>query len=442
MEVIKTKKNTLRSGHHTGTHVTADGLSLTENIRGETGRVDINGTIDRGVTAEIEFRKEYVDPVVVAYIITRRGGQSIEVRVKDVTKTGCTIFLEEPDDENHNPETISYIVMESGSHITKTGYRIEAGIHETTTSRHKSNWRDFVGDEIKFPKIFTEQPVVLHTLNTYRNTTFASTMAQNVTVDGFELSQEFAETNKNSANEVIGWIAFTPMAGKGFITDVKGEVGIAEATQNTGVDNKPGTTIDFRSGFVSRPDAVVKGQTMNGNNGYWARSTGAWSKDLIRVYAEEDQVSDRERAHTSETFGYAAFENNSTLMTIRQIGNRVSDIYELDTIDIRYPLVTTWKSDNYSSMIVEAKVSADYGVTWSDWLPCEYAKPVPGLPITGELDGYSVQFKYTLVNDTDVPVHVKEFSVKTDGTPVIIEGLNVGGYAKDGTEWNQKRIFF
>lgn len=37
------------------------------------------------------------------------GGQSIEVRVKDVNSDGCVIFLEELDDQNHNPLLIVLI---------------------------------------------------------------------------------------------------------------------------------------------------------------------------------------------------------------------------------------------------------------------------------------------------------------------------------------------
>ena len=437
---IKSIRKTLRSGIHDGTHVTAGGLGLTETLRGETGRVEISGTIDSNNTSTmVKFKKEYESPVVVAYVITRNGGQSVEARVKDVTSDSCVIFLEEPDDENHNPETIGYIVLEKGSHITENGYRIEAGLHKTSKAR-RGGQTDFTGDEIKFSKMFKSNPAILHTLNTYNNNTFATTMVQNVTPDGFELSQELAETKKPSAEEDVAWIAFETMVGKGFITGIRGQVGIVEATRATGVDNAPGITIDLSAGFKTRPDIVVKGQTMNGSDGYWARGAGAWSSYLVKTFAEEDQRSNTERSHTVETFAFAAFENGSEINTIRKVGYKTSDVYKLSNIDIRYPLVTVWESNNYNAIGIQVKVSKDYGVSWSDWLTCEYAKQLPELPTTGELDGIEIKFKYTFFNDVEVISQMSEFRVETNGTVVIIEGNNVGGLAKDGSDWNSKRI--
>jgi hypothetical protein len=437
---IKTIRSTLRSGQHDGTKVMSGGLGLTEDVRGETGRVEISGTIDKNTTAIIEFKKKYVDPVVVVYITTRGGGQSIEARVKDVKEDGCTIFLEEPDDENHNPETIIYIVMEKGSHITDAGYRIEAGIH-TTDKHRRGGQTDFEGDFIKFSKMFKGTPAVLHSLNTYNNGAFATTMAQNVTAEGFEVAQELAETKKPAMEESIAWIAFERFVGKGFITDVKGEAGLVTATTNTGVDNKVGVNVEFNAGFVARPDVVVKGQTMNGTDGYWARGAGAWSKDLVKVYGEEDQRTDKERSHTKETFAYVALEADSLINTIRPNGYRTSDTFKLDNISIRQPLITTWDVNNFNNFGVQVRVSKDYGITWTDWMICEYAKALPGIPTTGDLDGIVLTFRYNFYNDVEVPVKLTEMRLETDGKPVLVEGNNVGGLATDGSDWNSSRIF-
>lgn len=438
-EQITTIKRTLRSGHHDGTYVTGKGLTLTEAIRGETGKIELTNTTDYGIEEAIEFKREYDTPVVVAYIITRNNDQSIEARVKDVTSTGCVIFVEEPDDQGHKPEYVGYIVLEAGSHITDNGYRIEAGVHSTETAR-RSGATDFSGDEIKFNKIFTSTPIVLHSLNTYNNGAFASTMVQNVSVEGFEVSQELASTKKSVASETIGWIALEQMCGKGYITNVKGEVGIVEATEDTGVDGKNGVTIDFGTTFVSRPDIIVKGQTMNDNDGYWARGAGAWSKELVRSYAEEDQRGDKERNHLPETFGYASFDSDSILRTIRPNGERISEVFDMRGITINQPMITTWTADNYSRITVDVKYSNNDGVSWSDWIACSYASALPGIPITGELMGYKVQFKYSFVSDVEVPPHLTAFSVTSGDYIIIKEGINVGGYATDGSDWNTKNV--
>lgn len=439
-EQITTQKKTLRSGHHDGTYVTGKGLTLTEAIRGETGKVELVNTTDQGIEATIEFKREYENPVVVAYIITRNNDQSIEARVKNVTSTNCVIFTEEPDDQSHSkPEYVGYIILESGSHITDNGYRIEAGIH-TTEKVRRGGYTDFSGDEIKFNKIFTSTPVVLHSLNTYNNGAFATSLATNVSIEGFEIAQELAETKKQSKEETIGWIAFEQMNGKGNITDVKGEVGIITTSDKTGVEDKANITIDFNTSFFNRPDIVVKGQTINGLDGYWVRGAGAWSKELVRVYAEEDQTTDKERSHTIETFGYAAFESNSILRSIRSYGERISEVFNLRGTSIIQPMVTTWKTDNYSKLTIDMKYSEDDGISWSDWISCDYAGTLPGMPIAGELDGYLLQFKYAFNIDVEVPPHLTEFTVTSGDAIIIKEGINVGGYATDGSDWNTKRI--
>jgi hypothetical protein len=439
MEHITTIKSALRSGHHTGTNVTGLGLALTEDVRGETGRVDLTGSIDASAQTILKFKKEYHNPVVVAYIVTRNLDSSVDVRVKDVTPTQCTLFMEEPSDGKHGTETVSYIVIEAGSHITLGGYRIEAGLHNTANSR-RGGMETFSGDYIKFVKLFAQTPVVLHTLNTYKNETFATTMVQKVTTDGFEIAQEFAETKKASAYETVAWIAFEPMSGKGHLTDVRGEVGIVNTGTNAGVENKKENIINFKSGFSNRPDIVVKGQSMNGADGYWARGAGAWTKELVKIYAEEDQQTDNERLHGQETFGYAAFDANSLIRTIRPFGDRVSDVFDLGSFNVSHPLITTWKTNNYSKVSVQVKVSANYGAVWSDWLPCAYAKTLPGISAGGDLSGYFIQFKYIILNDIDVVPYVTEFLLMSGTATIVVEGVNVGGYATDGSDWNAKRV--
>lgn len=440
MEQITSIRSALRSGRHNGTLVNGDGLTLAEGIMGETGRVELLDTIDKGFVAEIKFKREYKSPVVIAYITTRTGNQSVEVRVKDVTPTSFFIFMEAPDDATHSKETACYFVIEAGSHITTSGYRIEAGVLNTTIARKSDSPADFKGEYIKFGKLFTKTPVVLHSLNSYRNNMFATSMIQKVTTDGFEIAQELAETKKTSANEAIAWIAMEPMQSKGQITNVKFEAGIVDKQTGTSIENNIDITIPFKSGFSKAPDVLVKGQTMNNTDGYWARGSGAWSKDQIKVYAEEDQKNDSERTHPAEIFGYVAFDPSSLIRVMNPTGERLSDIFDLGAFVVNRPIVTTWKSNNYSKVNVFVKVSSNYGIRWSDWLPCGYAKTIPGLPPGGDLSGYSVQFKYTFMSDINLIPNLTEFTLSTDKMMILIEGLNVGGYATDGSDWNTKKI--
>ncbi|MFC1594339.1 PKD domain-containing protein, partial [Candidatus Omnitrophota bacterium] len=270
-------------------------------IKLEFGTIDLTTTIDRGHSKTINFSNTYVEPVVAAYIMTRRGGQSIDVRITDVTSTGAEIFLEEPDDQGHNRETIGYIVMERGAYTLSDGTRVEAEKLETNSVHREGS--SIGGDTVNFSQEFSSEPVVLHTLNTYNNNAFMSSVSRDVTSDNFRLQQEAAGSGSAAVAETIGWIAIESdksgtIGGRQYITG-RGDDGL-----NDGVDDNTPHVISYT--FSTPPIIVVDGYTGNGGNGYWARSAGAYSSTTHTVFAEEDQVGDSERVHTNEAFNWWA----------------------------------------------------------------------------------------------------------------------------------------
>lgn len=71
-----------------------------------------------------------------------------------------------------------------------------------------------------------------------------------------------------------------------------------------------GHTITYSRDFPETPVTVVDGQSGSGTDGYWARGLGTHnSNQHITSAEEEDQVSDSERSHTDDYFGYIAFES-------------------------------------------------------------------------------------------------------------------------------------
>lgn len=131
------------------------------------GKVTLTDTIDRGTIESIEFKNTYVNPVVVAYLMERGGKDSVEVRVSGITSTGCYIFMEENDGEQHENEDVGYIVMEAGVWKLPDGTKIEAGT--TSTDSNHEDGEDFGGVKVNFFQLFDTTPVVLHTLNSYNN---------------------------------------------------------------------------------------------------------------------------------------------------------------------------------------------------------------------------------------------------------------------------------
>jgi hypothetical protein len=161
------------------------------NSQMESGTVVISGSIDSGVYSDITFNNSYVDPVVIAYIGSRNGGQEVDVRVTNVSSTGARLFMKEPDSGPHLGETITYIIAESGRYTLPDGTKVEARNHNTR-SIHRGG-QPFSGDQVSFGQHFSTPPVVLHTVNSTNDWAFRSSVAHNLTKDGFRLQQEVAE---------------------------------------------------------------------------------------------------------------------------------------------------------------------------------------------------------------------------------------------------------
>ncbi|MEA1959341.1 MAG: DUF2341 domain-containing protein, partial [Chloroflexota bacterium] len=279
----------------------------------ETGSLVSAGTIDEVGVYNISLTKSYDNPAVVAHVATRGGGQSIDVRARNVGSSSFEIFEEEPDDEAHNDETLNWIVAESGSWIGMDGQlRIEAGAHSTSSVHVGGN--AFGGDSVSFDNSFNSTPSVLATINTYNNGAFMSTHTHGLTNTSFVVQQEAAETGKSASTETIGWIAFSGDAGTN--DGINYEIGYHSQDGDTdGVDN---TAESISYSFAGNPCLVVQGSTTGGSDGYWTRGAGTFSSTSANFYAEEDQVGDTERSHADEGFSWAAFYPQGSVVTVRK----------------------------------------------------------------------------------------------------------------------------
>ncbi len=273
-----------------------------------TGQLTNPGTIDETGVITVDLSHSYNNPVVVAYIATRGGGQSIDIRARNVGSNSFELFEEEPDNAGHNDETNNWIVAESGSWIGIDGeLRIEAGTH-STASVHKGG-NSFGGDTVNFENSFSSTPSVLATLNTYNNGAFMSTHTHSLSSTDFLVEQEAAETGISASTETIGWITFSRNSGTN--DGISYEVGYhPEDNDYDGVSNSAESV--FYS-FGGNPSLVIQGSTPTGTNGYWARGAGTFSDTSANFYAEEDQKGDSERWHVDSGFSWATFYTQGSL---------------------------------------------------------------------------------------------------------------------------------
>mmetsp|Transcript_34187 Transcript_34187/g.102263 ORF Transcript_34187/g.102263 Transcript_34187/m.102263 type:complete len:586 (-) Transcript_34187:157-1914(-) len=275
---------------------------------GETGRVT---TTSDGVT--VNTRYVYADPVIVAFINTRNGPESTDVRVKDVTSESFRLFLEEALGTDgwagHGDEEVSYIVMEAGRHTLEGGLVVEAGRH--ITSRVHIGGEELDGDEISFAAPFEATPVVITTLNTHNNGAFMSSLTIGVEETVFKISQEALQTGTTAESETIGWMAFS--TGEG--TTSGGSPYISRYDLDDRIENGVGETkysIDLAdANFVAPPDLVVGLDQFYGWDGAYARGAGDFTATLQTIYAEEDQSPGR--THFSVPVMWVGFGHNSDL---------------------------------------------------------------------------------------------------------------------------------
>lgn len=271
-------------------------LSNTLSAIGERITVVLSDSIDGGYVRNLTFKQSYVNPVVVAFRSTNYGLAPTTVRAKNVTSTGCDIFMQEPSRTTHSAERVNVIIMESGAHTLPGGYKVEAGIFTTSSHKHADDMQ-IPSNSVQFSSPFNQTPAVLHMLNTYNNNDWKSTSCANVTTASVGLIQEESHANTAIATEDIGWIAIEPHS------TYYSQAGVQSSGGNFGIADAP-ATLNWNPGFSNLPIFVVSQNTMSGNAGSWLAAGGNYDTDSdgtgITVEAEETDSS----GHTTENMGY------------------------------------------------------------------------------------------------------------------------------------------
>ncbi len=352
-------------------------LRLQRNFIGETGRVIISNEINLVPATTVNFRQSYSNPVIVAYIATRNNPEPLDARVTNVTATGFDLFIEDPNNDGiASPETVIYMVIEAGRYDFANGLSIEADIH-STSSEHSAG-DPFGGDIIAFSSAFIGTPVVLHSLNSYNNGDFKSSLCDSATNTQITLEQETADTGTATAVEDIAWIALSQ--GSGSLVNTAFDIALFNDGGSHGIDNGVPQDITY-SGFTVAPDVIVKGSSGGGADGYWMRGAGTWTNLTHDSYSEEDEVGDAETSHANETFNSAAFSPDSNIGVYFASGSRVSEPINLSVVKIveDSSLVYNATRPAGTTASVETNVSFDAGNSWKGWVTHVSGQPVAGL---------------------------------------------------------------
>ena len=241
----------------------------------------------------VSYEKVFVNPVVVAYLVSRDDAEPCVVRVKNIDASGFDLRLQEWGylDDLHGAERVAYMVMESGSYELADGTRIEA---RSFTSAAAASY-----DQKAFVQAFNQPPVVLASIASYNGDDAVCPRLRNVSTTGLEFKLQEQESNsKVHAEEQVCYIAWEASVGN--LDGVNFEVG---STLDKVTHKDYG--VDFSANFSTDPILLATMQTTDGGDTSVSRCATVTSAGF-EVFIEEEQSRDTEINHTSEVVGFIA----------------------------------------------------------------------------------------------------------------------------------------
>ncbi len=258
---------------------------------------------------QVQLEQSYVNPVVVAYITSRNGGDPVTTRVRNVTSGSFEVQIDEWDylDGYHAAEDVSYIVVEAGTHVLSDGRVLQAG---TTTANGHFSTESYNYD-------FNSTPVVVAQMMTYNDNAAATVRLRNVSHSSFKVKlqgeEAFEYAGHRHDEETLGWIAME--AGIGITEGSRYEAKTTpDAVKHTGY------WWDFEQTFDTRPVMVGGISTYDGGNTTAARFA-AFSATGVDMIAEEERSYDNEINHTHEKVSYILFDEGVICSTNSNSGN-------------------------------------------------------------------------------------------------------------------------
>jgi len=283
--------------------VTIDVVTIGEDLI-EFGSTTVDDTFSTVVLSHA-----YVDPVVVCTSNFRNNVSPVVVRMRNVTPTSFEVRLQNPAGNAVVPESVSYIVVESGTWQIG-GHRFEAQKYPSTVTDSTSS---FLGEAQSYAQPYTSPVVIgqVMTENDSRWSAFWDSGAKSFQPPSaqtlFTGKMVGEDPDVDRAAETVGFIVFE--SGHGAMPGFEFEAMVGDRSV-AGVDDTPPNLYTFDTAFASPPDAAVVSMAgMVGANGGWAQTHGAdpLSQDSIALSIDEDQLNDTERNHTTERVAYVAF---------------------------------------------------------------------------------------------------------------------------------------
>ncbi len=284
-------------------------IDYIENFIGTVQQItDLNHEVR---TVSYESGAVFQSAVAFALAPTMAGSQTASVALTEVTSTGVTMFLDEPDylDQWHRLEDVGLVVFEAGSWTLEDGGHLQVGTVKVPGGPTDTEY------SVTFYEAFDEVPTVLLQLQTNNGPDWAIVRADNVTNTGFDfiLEEEEAGDRIHDDMEILGWAALETVGPSGLVD--WGEIDGQAVTLEDAIDED-----DFEFTFDSALglDPIVSGAitSVNGSNTATLRLVDIVDDGhaaTATLFVQEERSLDDEMNHVFEDLSIMAFEQAGIL---------------------------------------------------------------------------------------------------------------------------------
>ena len=283
----------------------------TNTIMGELGKLSVDQP-NRATWYSVSLTGTYTKPVVIMQSASTNDTEAVVVRLRNVTSKQFEFQLQEWDyqDGKHDTESISYMVVESGTHQlildNGTSIMLEADFVDVSSEGTTYYFEHYYPIAGPAPVVFTQSQTVNEASTiTTRQELIDAGGNNNIRYSGITLHVEEEEANESGNG--------THLAEKVAVVVIEQGSGVthgsnyaAAMTQNV-VTHQP-SNIAFPINLQSSEVIFLSSmQTENGGDTAAVRYSNL-SQTGATVYVQEEQSANPEIGHAAEVVGYLAFQ--------------------------------------------------------------------------------------------------------------------------------------